>query len=262
MRHGIWDFGRDPMDGVTLPRIEEGSSGKPDLDLIPSDDQVLRLIEVLTADRDVLGTMSTVAAFTGVRLGELNALSAPDFDFEAARIRVRLSCVESDAGDFRFKVPGKRNPAVRQVVLEGMVADTVRAHIADLGEVPRGPNIVAGARVPPQRLFFTREGNPFRRSHLRVLFDRATAEVPGLAGGCDLALFAPLRGDPVDSPSGGYCDGVEDVGSPSSFDDVGLVRGRRRGLTRSCRCHPGLRTRRRAGTWWRDRPNPVPSRPE
>lgn len=68
VRHGIWDFGRDPMDGVTLPRVEEGSSGKPDLDLIPSDDQVLRLIQVLTADRAVLGTMSTVAAFTGVRL--------------------------------------------------------------------------------------------------------------------------------------------------------------------------------------------------
>lgn len=155
---------------------------------------------------------------------------------------MRLSCVESDAGDFRFKVPGKRNAAVRQVVLEEVVADAVRAHLADLGEVPRGPNIVAGARALPQRLFFTREGNPFRRSHLRTLFDRATAEVPGWPEGATwhyLRHYAATRWirRQVDVATVSKMLGHRQVSTT-------LVCGRRRGLTRPCRGHPRMRTRR------------------
>ncbi|CAN5899603.1 hypothetical protein BH23ACT5_BH23ACT5_10690 [soil metagenome] len=70
VQRGIWDAGRTPLDGVTVPRNSAGDSGKPDLDLIPTDAQVQSLISWMGETRPRLGLKAKVAAFTGVHIGE------------------------------------------------------------------------------------------------------------------------------------------------------------------------------------------------
>jgi integrase len=67
-----------------------------------------------------------VAAFTGLRRGELLALRWGDTDLEDEIIHVRQSLEETKAG-LRFKPP-KSRAGIRDVTLPAIVVDTLQAH--------------------------------------------------------------------------------------------------------------------------------------
>lgn len=89
---GLWAPRRHPISGVKVPRGGAGNvSGRPDLGLVPTDEQVITLIEHLTADQPVYGAMAHVAAYTGIRWGELLALRASVVDSRRRRLTVDLN---------------------------------------------------------------------------------------------------------------------------------------------------------------------------
>ena len=175
----VWDGSRNPLVGVTVPRSRARvEDGRPDLAMIPTDNQVEELVIRMASDRPVYGVMATVAAYTGVRWGELSALTVGSVDLGKQRLHVTRTCVESDEGRFQFRAPGKRNARARDVVLESPVSDVFRAWIADLDDDwETGPHFDGG--LPERLLLSTRNGNPFRRSARGKVFWRHAGLITG-----------------------------------------------------------------------------------
>src|SRR5690606_20872121 len=119
IQRGVWDVSRHPLVQVNVPPSNSSAAdGRPDLRVVPTDDQVSEVIIRLASTRPVYGVMAAVAAYTGVRWGELGALTVGAADLGRRRLSVTHNCVESDAGRFSFRPPAKRNARAREVVIE------------------------------------------------------------------------------------------------------------------------------------------------
>ncbi len=93
IQRGVWDASRNPLVGVTIPRSQRtAEDGRPDLSMIPTDDQVIGLIIRMASDRPVYGVMAATAAFTGVRWGELLAITVDSVRLDIGRLRVTHNC--------------------------------------------------------------------------------------------------------------------------------------------------------------------------
>lgn len=185
VERGVWQAGSTPIDGYRRPAAVE-QDGRPDLDLVPTDGQVEALIRSMDADRPVYGAMARVAAYTGVRWGELLALRLDSVDFDARTLRVNLNCVEGDDGRFVFRRPLKatrREQQDRTVVLEWeTVGDPLQRFVDEHFDdgLPAGPAV--DGHQPAGLLFRTSTGNPFRRSAFGKVFDRHRRRVAAAVG--------------------------------------------------------------------------------
>lgn len=179
IQRGVWDGSRNPLVGVTVPRpASKVEDGRPDLATVPTDLQVSEVIVRLASDRPVYGVMAATAAYSGVRFGELSALTVESVDLDRRRLLVAHNCVESDGGRFSFRAPAKRNARSREVVIEPELADVLATWIHELPtNSPSGPHI--DGQQPGRLLFTTQNGNPFRRSAHSKVFRRHTARVSG-----------------------------------------------------------------------------------
>lgn len=176
---GLWEPHTHPAIGLHTPNVAgDDEDGAPDLTLIPTDHQVELLIKLAGDLHPKYGLMAAVAAYTGVRWGELLALTVDDFDFDNAQVKVGRNCQESADG-YRF-VPihrKKGGPKPRLVYADPVIED-VAEWVAELpADEPVGDRI--HGKTPPRRLFYTKTGNPISRSNHRVRFNKLYEQVPG-----------------------------------------------------------------------------------
>lgn len=166
---GIWEVGRDPMAFVDRP---PSSVGRPDRRLIPTDSQVTQLIESMGSEQEEYGLMATLAAYTGVRWGELLALTKESVDLERETpvLWVTRNCVEHD-GTFTFVDQGKTKASFRAITLEPQVIDALRRYLSTTN-LPTGPAPGVNGITPRNRLFHASTLNPIRRSNWRKVFHR------------------------------------------------------------------------------------------
>ncbi|CAN5838123.1 hypothetical protein BH23ACT5_BH23ACT5_14740 [soil metagenome] len=179
IQRGMWEASRHPLVQVTVPPSHTGSDdGRPDLTMVPTDNQVNELIVRMATTRPVYGVMAATAAYTGIRWGELLALTVASVDLTRSRLRITQNCVESNSGRFSFRPPAKRKARTREVVIEAHLADVLAVWIAELSDDWQpGPHIDGPS--PGRALFSTENGNPFRRSAHSKVFWRHADRVPG-----------------------------------------------------------------------------------
>lgn len=167
---GVWEVGRDPMSFVDAP---PSSASRPDRRLIPTDSQVSQLIASMYGGEERYGLMATLAAFTGIRWGELLAITESSFDFESdiPLLWVTRNCVEYENGTFAFMDQGKTKASHRAVALEVNVVDAVQHYLASatLFDAP-APSL--DGNTPANRLFHAATLNPIRRGNWRRVFRR------------------------------------------------------------------------------------------
>ena len=118
------------------------------------------------------------AAWSGLRQGELMALTRADFDLDAspAVVRVRRSIRRSESGTVRTDLP-KAAASIRTVSLPAPLAHVLAAHLAEFV----GPD-------PDAPLFRTAAGTLPARSNLSTTFGRAL-----VAAGAPQVRFHDLR---------------------------------------------------------------------
>lgn len=176
---GIWEPGRDPMS--LAEKSVKWTMQKPDRRLIPTDAQVEALIESMTADDAQYGLMAQMAAYTGVRWGELLAITRDAIDFDRKLLTVNRTCVEHNDGTFAFTAPGtlKTAAADRKVTMvvdrrrADLLTDSVAAFIKKYRHTDVGASRAREA-APAGRLFYTSTGNPFQRGNWRKILGRHT----------------------------------------------------------------------------------------
>jgi len=152
--------------GASTPRRAVGR-GLPVTDRLLSPAQVAAAAAAMPARYRVLVLM---AAWSGLRQGELLALTRAELDLDAvpATVTVRKAVRRTDTGVVRVDVP-KTASSVRVVTLPDPVADTLRAHLEEF--VADGPAVA---------VFATASGTLPARSNLGASWRRAcaTAGVP------------------------------------------------------------------------------------
>lgn len=125
--------------------------------------------------------MAQVAAYTGVRWGELLAITRDAIDFEKLLLTVNRTCVEHDDGSFEFSTVGKLKTSAgdRKVTLvvdrrrSQLLTDSIAAFIERRRQVDMTAPRARDA-TPPGRLFYGSNGNPFQRGNWRRVLSRHT----------------------------------------------------------------------------------------
>jgi len=147
------------MRGAATPRRAIGR-GRPVTDRLLSPVQVADAAAAMPARYRVLVLM---AAWSGLRQGELLALTRVDLDLDAApaRVMVRKAVRRTDSGVVRVDVP-KTPSSVRVVTLPDPITDALRAHMEDFVQADPGALV-----------FATRTGTTPARSNLGATWRRA-----------------------------------------------------------------------------------------
>lgn len=179
---GIWDPGRDPMSLAGRP--VKWSLQKPNRRMIPTDAQVEALIESMAAEDAQYGLMAQVAAYTGVRWGELLAITRDAIDFDTKLLAVNRTCVEYNDGTFAFSAVGqlKTRAADRKATMvvdrrrADLLTDSITAFVEKYRQVDMAAPRARGT-TPSGRLFYAASGNPFLRGNWRRILKRHTEAV-------------------------------------------------------------------------------------
>lgn len=111
----------DPSDGVTLPRLRRREAAMQ----IPTSKQVGAIIE---GAADQFKTFVAIAAFAGLRLGEVGALQVGDIDFLRRVIHVRRQVQRANGNAVEIRAP-KYN-SEREVFVPEQLTNMISAHIA------------------------------------------------------------------------------------------------------------------------------------
>ena len=89
--------------------------------------------------------MVLLAAFTGLRFGELAALQRRDIDLEKQFVRVQRSMAEPNSGKLEIKAP-KSEAGIRTVAFPASLAAELREHLRIFGEDGRTGLLFVGPR--------------------------------------------------------------------------------------------------------------------
>ena len=148
--------------GASTPRRAVGRA-RPVTDRLLSPSQVADTAAAMPARYRVLVLM---AAWSGLRQGELLALTRADLDLDAVptRVMVRKAVRRADNGQVRVDVP-KTASSVRAVTLPAPLAEALRVHLEEF---------VASER--DALVFATRTGTTPARSNLGATWRRACAK--------------------------------------------------------------------------------------
>ena len=111
-----------------------------------------------------------LAAFTGLRFGELAALQRHDVDLDHRTVAVRRSLAETRTDGILVKTP-KSAAGVRTVAFPASLAESLATHLAVYAESGRTGLVFTGARGGQLRR------NNFRRLWLRALKDTGLGDV-------------------------------------------------------------------------------------
>jgi integrase len=112
-----------------------------------------------------LYVLAIVALFTGMRLGEILALSEQRVDLDAGVIKVRETLEETTAHGIRSKET-KTKAGRRNITLPSIVIETMREHRRDLLEMRM--RLGLGKLNPDDLLFSNVEGRPLRPSAVSI----------------------------------------------------------------------------------------------
>ncbi len=100
--------------------------------------------------------MVLLAAFLGLRFGELIALRGQDVDLDSGRVRVRAAVAELRSGARITKLP-KSRAGVRTVVIPDVILPTLRQHMVAFAEPGRDGRVFVGLKgATPRRNHFNR----------------------------------------------------------------------------------------------------------
>ena len=114
--------------------------------------------------------MVLLAAFLGLRLGELIGLRGQDVDLDSGSVRVRSAVAELRGGKRITKLP-KSKAGIRTVVIPDVILPALRQHMAVFAEPGRDGRVFLGAKGGTPRQ------NQFNRVWRRACAD---AEIKGL----------------------------------------------------------------------------------
>jgi len=172
-------------DGVIAEqpcRIKGAGTPKATLGRVPDRaDRLLSPVQVAAVAEEMpprYRALVLAAAWSGLRQGELMALTRGDLNLDAspATVRVRRSTRRSESGTVRTDLP-KTAASIRTVSLPAPLADVLAGHLAEfVGPEPDAP------------LFRTATGTLPARSNLSTTFGRALA-----AAGAPQVRFHDLR---------------------------------------------------------------------
>lgn len=145
-----------PADGVRLPR------GRPTRMRLLDENEVAQLASALP---DRYGSLVIVAAYTGLRWGELAGLRVSDLDLLRRRLTVRTTLVEA-TGQEPTLGPPKSKASERTITLPRFVAETLAQHLE--------------TRPPVDDMVWTTEqGALLRRGSFGRIWRKAVAESVG-----------------------------------------------------------------------------------
>lgn len=155
------DAARDGMILRTPCTLRGAGSERPPAIRVLSPVDVERLAAAVPS---TLRLTVLLAAYGGLRWGEIAGLAIDDVDVSDGTLQVRRTVVESQAGTLSFG-PTKSRAGYRKVRLPASVVDELAAFVAGR----------------PGLVFATASGGPLRRSNFRKVWTKATASA-GLAG--------------------------------------------------------------------------------
>lgn len=148
---GCFDSNSDPMIGIRMPDAVGKSERLVPIDEseLPTEMQVEALIKAMDEESEMHGVMARIAAGSGVRWGELLALTSVDFDFEKRRIRIWRQIREENS---KFIIaPPKTKRSNRRVMIPTKYVDQIKDYVE--------------SRPEGEFLFTTGNGTPFSRSN-------------------------------------------------------------------------------------------------
>ena len=108
-----------PADGLVLPKAR-----RTDMRLL----NATQVSQLATALPDRYGSLATVAAYTGLRWGELAGLQIPDIDMDRRRLTVKTSLIEA-SGQLPILGSPKTAASERTITLPKIVIDTFTRHL-------------------------------------------------------------------------------------------------------------------------------------
>jgi integrase len=134
VEQNVWSESRNPARGMKLPkgvRSSTASLTEPiDPASVPSQAQVDSFVEAAYDRRFEFGLMVETAAVTGLRFGELAALTKADFDPATRKVQVTKTLVESASAGAFIGLP-KSTASRRRVLVAPATAKKLAEHLAD-----------------------------------------------------------------------------------------------------------------------------------
>jgi integrase len=130
----------DPSEGVTLPRLRRSEAALT----LPTTEQVGALMK---ASDKAFKPMLALAAFAGLRVGEVCGLQLGDIEFLARRVQVRRQVQRERGATVEVRAP--KYGSERTVNVPEALTRIVSAHVAELGITEPGAWLFPGEKGYP-----------------------------------------------------------------------------------------------------------------
>jgi integrase len=132
----VWRESRNPATGIVLPKAVKDTAdeiGEPiDPAMVPSQSEVDALVAAAYEHRELFGLLVEVAAVSGLRFGELAALTKADWDPTGRLLVVTKTLVEAGKGDLTFIGVPKSRASRRRVLVPVDVAAKLDERVSAL----------------------------------------------------------------------------------------------------------------------------------
>jgi integrase len=159
---------------VDLELLSRNVAGVPKSPKVEDDEvEILNAEDIrrvrLALDGNAIYAIVALALATGMRRGELLALSWQDIDLDAAEVKVTRSLEQTKAGGLRFKAP-KSKHGRRVISIPKNTVEELRTHRRRQLEL----RMALGQGGKPELVFSESEGKPISPNYVSILWRRAT----------------------------------------------------------------------------------------